>query len=273
VKVNSTVREVPVAESFPEENPNACRVPLSMTQKTVAKRMLQSARDIPQFSVSMELNADKLAACRSQINSEIENQEKRVSVTALLIWLTARTLLKHPRLNAEFDQDAVIQHNTVNMAVATDTPTGLTAPVIQRAETLSVYETADALRDLVARAAQKRLSLGDFKNATFTISNLGMFGVTRFIPLINPPQAAILAVGGPRTTMQTDAEGKLVSTRMMELTVTADHRILDGAEVARFLRTLQESVEGLESWGEAKLGQPQDRQQSTLHYAETQTRL
>jgi pyruvate dehydrogenase E2 component (dihydrolipoamide acetyltransferase) len=87
-----------------------------------------------------------------------------------------------------------------------------------------------------------------------------MFGVTRFIPLINPPQAAILAVGGPRTTMQTDAEGKLVSMRMLELTVTADHRILDGAEVARFLRTLQESVEGVESCGDARLGQVRERQ-------------
>ena len=134
---NLTVRELPVAESSPLENPNPARLPLNMTQKTMARRMQQSARDIPQFSVSMELDADKLAACRSQINSEIENQARRVSVTALLIWLTARTLLKHPRLNAQFDQDAIIQHNTVSMAVATDTPEGLTAPVIQQAETLS----------------------------------------------------------------------------------------------------------------------------------------
>jgi pyruvate dehydrogenase E2 component (dihydrolipoamide acetyltransferase) len=218
------------------------RIPLNMTQKTTARRMLQSARDIPQFSVSMELNADELAALRSRINSDIEDEQSRVSLTALMIWLTARALLKHARLNARFDQDAIIQHDTVNMAVAIDTPQGLTAPVIHRAETLSVHETAVALKDLVTRATGKRLSMSDFKDGTFTISNLGMLGVTRFTPLINPPQAAIMGVSAPRETVQTDADGALLPARMMEVTVTADHRILDGAQVARFLQTLRDSV-------------------------------
>ena len=215
-----------------------------MTQKTAARRMLQSAREIPQFSVSMEVRADELDALRSRINADIEDKESHVSVTTLLIWLTARALLKHPRLNAHFDEDAMIRHESVNMAVAMDTPQGLTAPVIRRAETLSVHETAEALKNLVGRAAEKRLSLSDFTDATFTISNLGMFGVTRFTPLINPPQAAILGVGGPRTTVETDDDGNLVPVEVIELTVTGDHRILDGAEVARFLRTLRESVKG-----------------------------
>lgn len=225
------------------EDSQLCRVPLSMVQKTVARRMLESARDIPQFSVSMEVSADALAACRSRINADVEDKENRVSVTALLIWLTARAMSEHPRLNARFDQDAMIRHDSVNMAVAMDTPQGLTAPVIRRAETLTVYETADALRDLVARAAAKRLSLNDFTDATFTISNLGMFGVTRFTPLINPPQSAILGVGGPRTIVQTDDDGNLVPSQVIELTVTGDHRLLDGAEVARFLQTLRQRVD------------------------------
>jgi len=223
-----------------------------MTQKTAARRMLQSARDIPQFSVSMEISADKLAARRSRINADIEDKESQISVTALLIWLTARALLEHPRLNARFDADAMIRHDRVNMAVAMDTPEGLTAPVIRRVETLSVYETAEALKDLAGRAAEKRLSLGDFTDATFTISNLGMFGVTAFAPLVNPPQAAILGVGGPRTTVETDANGNLVPAQVMELTVTADHRLLDGAEVARFLRTLRQSVESAGSQDDAR---------------------
>jgi len=218
------------------------RIPLNMTQKTAARRMLQSAREIPQFSVSMDLDSDELAALRQRVNADVEDKENRVSITALLIWLTARALLKHPRLNARFDQDAMIQHDCVNMAVAMDTPQGLTAPVIRGAETLSVHETAEALKLLVARATGKRLSMSDFTNATFTISNLGMFGVSRFTALINPPQAAIMGVGAPRQTVRTDADGVLVPARTMEVTVTADHRILDGAEVARFLQTLRESV-------------------------------
>ena len=243
-----------------DPNPSVSRIPLSMTQKTAARRMLQSARDIPQFSVSMELNADELAALRNRINSDIEDEESRVSVTALLIWLTARVLLKHPRLNARFDQDAVIQHDSVNMAVAMDTPQGLTAPVIRRAETLSVHETAEALKDLVTRAIGKRLSMSDFTDGTFTISNLGMFGVTRFTPLINPPQAAIMGVGAPRETVRTDTDSALVPARTIEVTVTADHRMLDGAEVASFLQTLRESVkrkdaeEGLKPSGRIPAG-------------------
>ena len=242
MNASSTQPEVSLA-TRPGESPAPRRIPLSMAQKTVAKRMLQSARDIPQFSVSMDLSAEKLAAYRSRINSGIENQESQVSVTALLIWLTARTLLKHPRLNAQFDQDAMIQHETVNMAVAMDMPGGLTAPVIRHAELLSVQETAAALKALSTRAAAKRLALDDFANATFTISNLGMFGVSGFTPLINPPQAAILGVAGPRDAVRVDENGRLLPARMIELTVTADHRLLDGAEVARFLKTLLESVE------------------------------
>jgi pyruvate dehydrogenase E2 component (dihydrolipoamide acetyltransferase) len=114
--------------------------------------------------------------------------------------------------------------------------------VIRHAETLSVEETAVALKELSAKATAKKLAVGDFADATFTITNLGMFGVTRFTPLVNPPQGAIMGVGGPRTTVRTDAEGRLVAGRVIELTVTADHRILDGAEVARFLQTLGASL-------------------------------
>ncbi len=233
----------PAATRPSEAGPAPRRVPLSMMQKTAARRMLQSARDIPQFSVSTELSADELAAWRSRINAPIQQKERQVSVTALLIWLTARALVEHPRLNTRFDDDAMVCHESVNMAVAIDTPEGLTAPVLRRAETLSIYDTAQALKELAARAAAKRLSLSDFTDATFTLSNLGMFGVARFTPLINPPQAAIMGVSGPRKTVQTDGQGNLAAAEVIELTVTADHRLLDGAEVARFLQTLQQRVQ------------------------------
>jgi pyruvate dehydrogenase E2 component (dihydrolipoamide acetyltransferase) len=225
-------------------DPDRCvsRTPLSMTQKTVAKRMMASARDIPQFSVSVDLDADALAAMRSRINSMDESVGRRASSTVILICLAARALVKHPRLNAEFDSDSIIQHDSVNIAVAMATPQGLTAPVIRRAETLTVFETADAMKDLVMRAKDRRLMMSDFVGATFTLSSLAMFGATRFTPLINPPQAAIMGVSAPRDSMRTDADGLLMPARVMEVTVTADHRILDGAKVARFLKTLKESV-------------------------------
>ena len=219
----------------------AKRVALTMVERTMARRMLQSAREIPQFSATVEVNFDKVAAWRCRIS-----RERRVSVTALFVWLTARALLKHPRLNAQFDDDAILVHSNVNMAVAIETSEGLVAPVIRKAETLSLSETAEVLKDLTDRATRKRLSLGDFKEATFTISNLGMFGLTRFAPIINPPQAAILAVGAIRRVMQADEEGKPVVSQIVDLTVTADHRVLSGVEVALFLRTLRDSVETAE---------------------------
>jgi len=243
---NLILQPVP-AEGEAVGHPPAERVPLNMIQKTAAKRMLQSARDIPQFSVSVELDADRLGVWRRRINSVSKNDGEQISVTGLLIWLVARTLVLHPRLNAQFDGDAMLQHKTVNMAVAVDTREGLVVPVIHQAEKLSVYETAATLKDLVTRAAAKRLVLSDFANATFTISNLGMLGVKRFTPLINPPQAAIMGVGAPQYIMQKDSAGNLIPVQVMEVTVTADHRILDGAEVARFLRSLQENM-GNDSW-------------------------
>jgi len=243
--MNENERARPSTAASPrpgDPNQSVTRMPLSMTQKTMARRMSASARDIPQFSVSTDLDADALAAVRGRINSKIESEDGRVSFTALLIHLAARALVKHPRLNARFDSDAIVQHDTVDMAVAMDTPQGLTAPVIRRTETLTVRETAKALKDLVARVAERRVKMSDFTDATFTISNLGMLGATRFTPLVNPPQAAIMGVSAPRGSVRTDADGALVHSRVMEVTVTADHRMLDGAEVARFLKTLKESV-------------------------------
>ncbi len=215
-----------------------------MTQKTMAKRMTQSAQEIPQFAVSMMMNADALFLQRNKLNAEAGNPDDRVSVTAMLVWLTARALRSYPAMNAQFDGDGVIVHEDINIALAMTTPDGLTAPVIRQADRLSIHETVKAMNDLVSRAEKKRLVLDDFKNATFTISNLGMMGVARFIPLVNPPQAAIMGVGGPQTIVETDADGKLKPVRVIEVTVSADHRVLDGAAVARFLQTLQKIVAG-----------------------------
>ena len=229
------------------DEPRSSRVPLSMIQKTAAKRMLRSAREIPQFSISRELDADELAALRSRINAGVEEKEDRVSFTALLISLTAKALMKHPRVNGQFDGDAIIQHDFVNMAVAMDTPQGLTVPVIHGVDTLTVHEIAKALKDLVGRATRGRLAMKDFAKATFTMSNLGMLGVARFTPLINPPQAGIMGVGAPRDSVRRDSEGGLVPFKVMEVTLTGDHRVLDGAEVARFLQTLQDGVKEMDA--------------------------
>jgi pyruvate dehydrogenase E2 component (dihydrolipoamide acetyltransferase) len=224
------------------ESKNPLRIPLNMTRKTMARRMEQSAREIPQFAVTVELDADELTAGRTLINATVAANEKRVSVTAMLVWLAARALGKHPLMNARFEQDAALLQEEVHVAVAMETPDGLKAPVIRQAGALTPVEIARALNDLTVRAGSKRLTMRDFADATFTISNLGMFGVTRFIPLVNPPQAAILGVGGLRTGVKLSEDGLLVPAKTIELTVAADHRLLDGTTVARFLQTIQKYV-------------------------------
>lgn len=233
----------PKPVNVPDAGSAGLRIPLSMAQKTMAKRMLESAREIPQFSVSRDLDGDRLAAIREEINAGIGKEGLRVSVTALLLWLSAQALKKHPRLNSRFDGDAVIQFSNVNLAVAMDTPYGLVVPVIRKVDDLTVAETGQALKELAARAAAKRLSISDFTDGTFTVSNLGMMGVTAFQPMVNPPQCAILGIAAPRVAVRLAPDGSVVPVRLIGVTVAADHRIVDGAEVARFLETLAASVE------------------------------
>jgi pyruvate dehydrogenase E2 component (dihydrolipoamide acetyltransferase) len=245
VKVATMKDEVKIsghATAVSLESENPLRIPLNMTRKTMARRMEQSAREIPQFAVSVELDADELTVGRNLINATVAAGEKRVSVTAMLVWLAARAMRKHPLMNARFEQDAALLQDAVHVAVAMETPDGLKAPVIRNAGTLTPVEIARALNDLTVRASSKRLAISDFVDATFTISNLGMFGVTRFIPLVNPPQAAILGVGGLRTSVKLSEEGRLVPATTIELTVAADHRLLDGTTVAHFLQTIKEYV-------------------------------
>lgn len=214
------------------------RVPCNETQRAMAVRMAQSAREIPQFSVSMEADASRLL----RVKEELSGEDASVSVTALLIYQTARALLKHPLLNARFDGDAFILYETVNMGVAVASPQGLVVPVIHGAEKLGIGEIARRLADLAQTGRNARLALAQVSDGTFTLTNLGMYGVSQFVPLVNPPQAAILGIGAAQPAVQPAADGTRHIQRMT-LTVSADHRIVDGAAVALFLSDLRRAIE------------------------------
>ena len=208
---------------------------LNLMQKTMAKRMTQSAQEIPQFSVSTDLDSESLSQLRAQ-------QPEKASITAVLISLIAKALREHPELNAQFDGDGVILHEEVNIALAIAIPGGLVTPVIRNADALSVSELNSQIKDLAERAQNKKLRLDDFKDGTITISNLGMMDVTHFTPLINPPQAAIIGICSPRTVTRVADDGNMVAGKAMAVTVSADHRVLDGATVAAFLKTIKQSL-------------------------------
>lgn len=204
------------------------RLPLAGRRKIIAERMRQSVRDIPHIRLSADINVSTAQARRGE-----------ASVTALITWITAQTLRDHPLLNASLQDDEIIIFDTINIGIATDTDEGLIVPVIHGAHTLSLEEIDATVRDLTQRARAGQLRLDDVSGGTFTISNLGMLGVDHFEAIINPPQAAIMAVG--RITLRPWAldEATITVAPVMTASVSADHRILDGATVARFLQDFQ----------------------------------
>ena len=183
------------------------RVLLNEVQRVMATRMAQSVREIPQFSVAIEADATRLL----QVKQDLSGKEA-VSVTSLLIYLAARVLRRHPMLNARFDGDGVVLFETVNMGVAVASPQGLVVPVLPGAEQLELATVARRLRDLVEAAQRGRLALAQISGGTFTLSNLGMYGISQFVPLVNPPQAAILGVGGIQPAVLPAAGGRAMSS-------------------------------------------------------------
>ncbi len=210
--------------------------------RIMAERTTQSWTTVPHFFVTREVDATALNHYREQIVDEIESTKKiRVTHTDLLVAMVSRALLKHPRLNASWSAEGIHLHNHVNMGVAIAVNDGVVAAVIHNAHTASLPEIAIQRRDVAERARAGKLRPADIADATFTISNLGMYGVDQFSAIITPPQAAILAVGGIADKVVA-IEGKPTVRPMMTLTISCDHRVADGARAAMFLGDLAQAL-------------------------------
>jgi pyruvate dehydrogenase E2 component (dihydrolipoamide acetyltransferase) len=210
--------------------------------RIMAERTTQSWTTVPHFFVTRDIEATALNQYRERVVGEIERTHKiRVSHTDLLVALVARVLLKHPRLNASWGADGIHLHDHVNMGVAIAVDDGVVAAVIHDAHTTSLAEISLQRRDVAERARAGKLRPADIADATFTISNLGMYQVDQFSAIITPPQAAILAVGGIADRVVAVA-GKPAVRSMMTLTLSCDHRAADGARAALFLSELAEAL-------------------------------
>jgi pyruvate dehydrogenase E2 component (dihydrolipoamide acetyltransferase) len=215
------------------------RVPLTNIRKTIARR-LTAAWQAPVFQLTV--SADMTRANGLVSRARELNPDVRVTITDLLAKVSAQALMRHRDVNVEFAEDALIKHPTVNVGIAVAAPQGLVVPVVRSVERLSLAETAQQRDEVVSRARENKLTAQDLDGGTFTISNLGMYGVEQFVAVLNPPQASILAVGATedRPVVQ---EGNVVVRPMMTMTLTVDHRAVDGAEAADFLRTLKTFLE------------------------------
>jgi pyruvate dehydrogenase E2 component (dihydrolipoamide acetyltransferase) len=215
-------------------------VPLTNVRRTIARRLTE-AWTVPVFQLTIDAEMTRVNALREQL-VERAGESTRPTVTDLLTKLTAVALMRNRAVNAHFGDDGIRRFPTADIGIAVAAPQGLVVPVIRRADARSVLEIAAARADVVARARDSKLRREDLEGGTFTISNLGMFGVEQFIAVLNPPQAAILAVGA---TLEKPVvrNGGVEVRPMLTLTLTCDHRAIDGADGAKFLADLKAFVE------------------------------
>ena len=217
-------------------------IPLSGIKKITAERMAESFQSAPHFYLTVEVDAGNLMEFRERLLASVEERTGiRLSLTDLLVKIAATALRETPEANALWQEGAIHRSGQVNVALAIAAPTGLLVPVIHNADEMSVSEVAAGRQDLVERARANKLTLQDYEGGTFTLTNLGMYGIDTFSAIINPPQASILAVGriAERPAVR---DGQIVARPIMYMTLSSDHRIIDGAEAARFLQRIKQLV-------------------------------
>jgi len=237
----------PKAQSFREGEGDVEIVPLTGMRRTIAERMSLSAQTAPHITLTVEADMSAALALRAELNARAEAMEvPRVSVTAILVKACAWALTRHRWVNASLHGGEVHLHRSAHIGVAVALEEGLIVPVIRQAETLGLGEIAARLSALAERAQGGTLTPADVSGGTFTLSNLGMYGIRQFTAILNPPQSAILAVGSiikRQVVVERDGQDVAAVRPIMDLTLSADHRVLDGAVAARFLQDLVEVLE------------------------------
>lgn len=217
-------------------------LPLSQMRKTIAKRLTQSIGPIPHFFLTVEIDMTEAMAFRKKINERFKDEGIRVSPNDLTIKAVAAALRKHPWVNSSWTGEAIRQYDAVHIGVAVAVEEGLITPIIRNADKKGIAEISSEVKELAGRAREKKLMPEEYTGATFSISNLGMFGISEFTAVINPPEAAILAVGAA-TDQVVVVDGEMVVRSRMKVTLSCDHRVIDGATGAQFLQTLKQNLE------------------------------
>jgi len=217
-------------------------VPLDGMKRTIARRMTDSFRDVPHFPLTVDLEIDALLAARARINGMLEKEGVKVSVNDMLIKAAAIALKRAPDANASYTPDGIALHHHADIAVAVAIDGGLITPIVRAAETKGLAEIAREMKDLAERARSRKLKPEEFQGGTFSISNLGMFGIRSFASIINEPQGAILSVGVGEKRPVARGDQLAVAT-VMTVTLTCDHRVVDGAIGARWLSVFKSLVE------------------------------
>jgi pyruvate dehydrogenase E2 component (dihydrolipoamide acetyltransferase) len=223
------------AEPAPEAAPAA--TPLTATQRTIAQRMSESRGEIPEFTLEAEIDMERAVAMRDELREA--GREPLPSLNDFVVRAVALALREFPGLNSSYADGALLRHPGINVGIAVATDDALLVPTIADTDRKSVFEIATEARALIRRVQERKADPATLSGGTFTVSNLGMFGVRRFQAVINPPQAAILAVGEVARRPAVAPDGTIVARQQMDISLSVDHRIVYGAEAGRFLQRLK----------------------------------
>jgi len=234
-------RAAPAAAAAAAATGEAEEIELSSTRKTIARRLTE-AWQAPVFQLTVSVDMTRALELRERLVARLQEGETKPTVGDLLTKVCAAALMRHPAVNAHFTGEKILRFPYAHVGIAAAAPNGLVVPVIRDADRRTIQEIAAARAEVVGRAREGKLQRADLEDGTFTISNLGMFGIEQFIAVLNPPQAAILAVGSTEEKPVV-RDGQVEVRPLMSMTITCDHRAIDGADGAEFLRTVKELLE------------------------------
>lgn len=219
------------------------RIPLSGMRRAIAERLLASKTQIPHFYLHIEVDAGPLMRLRVEMNKALESEGTKFSVNDLILKATVAAVARHPKVNAAFAGDAIVEYEKINLSVAVAVEEGLVTPVIRDARNKSLTEISAAVKDLATRARSKKLKPEEYQGGTLTVSNLGGYGIDQFDAIINPPQSIILSVGRVMKKPVVNERDEIVVGERLNLGLSCDHRVVDGSIGAEFLATLKRLLE------------------------------
>ncbi|WP_428393825.1 pyruvate dehydrogenase complex dihydrolipoamide acetyltransferase [Lichenicoccus sp.] len=234
-------RPAPVAIVAPHQ-----KIPNSNVRRVIARRLAESKQFVPHFYVSIDVELDRLLALRTELNAAAPKEgpgQYKLSVNDLLIKAAAVTLRRVPKVNASYTEEAILQYDDVDISVAVSIPDGLITPIVRRADVKSLSQISNEARALIARARDGKLKPDEFQGGSFSISNMGMYGVREFSAIINPPQGAILAISAGERRAVVRGDDSIVAATVMTCTISVDHRVIDGALAAQWMSVFRSVVE------------------------------
>jgi len=218
-------------------------IPHTNIRRVTARRLLEAKNTVPHYYLSMEVTVDEMLRVREQLNAANKDTGAKISVNDFVIKAAALALKKVPGVNASWHPEFIREYNNVDISVAVQTPNGLLTPIVKDADTKRMLSISNDIKALAKKAKDGKLQPHEFIGGTFSVSNLGMYGIKQFAAIINPPQAAILAVGGSEKKLVLGPDGSLKESTFMTVTLSCDHRVVDGAMGADWLRALKQHIE------------------------------